>query len=178
MRGSADSERPAHRETRYAGSVFDSRSRLEAERFDSIDAMIRAYSDEAVVIARGRHRMHLDYAPASIDTLETLLEQQAAVDLEFQSRLWGSYFGEVLRRRWDGHWLLAPYPGTAQSALGPEGRSAGVQAEAAVPTLEVRGSRLWPTLKVYRRLTLGASENLKSFYALVDQRLGPPPPVQ
>ncbi len=142
--------------------MFDSQARLEAERFDSIDAMIRAYADEAVVIAKGRHSRQLDYAPASVQTLEQLLEEQAAVDLDFQSRLWGSYFGEVLRRRWDGHWLLAPYPG---------------QADSAVPTLDVRGSRLWPTMKVYRRLTLGAVENLSSFYAMVEQRLGPPPLV-
>lgn len=139
--------------------VFDSQSRLEAERFDSIDAMIRAYADEAVVIAKGRHRRHLDYAPSSIGTLEGLLEEQAAVDLDFQSRLWGSYFGEVLRRRWDGHWLLAPYPG---------------QTDSAVPTLDVRGSRLWPTMKVFRRLTMGPAESLSSFYAMVEQRLGPP----
>jgi hypothetical protein len=139
--------------------MFDSRARLEAERFDSIDAMICAYSDEAVVIAKGRHRRQLDYTPASIETLEALLGEQAAVDLDFQSRLWGSYFGEVLRRRWDGHWLLAPYPG---------------QTESAVPTLDLRGSRLWPTMKVYRRLTLGPAESLSSFYAMVEQRLGPP----
>lgn len=148
--------------------MFDSRARLEAERFDSIDAMIRAYSDEAVVIAKGRHRRHLDYAPSSILTLEQLLGEQASVDLDFQSRLWGSYFGEVLRRRWDGHWLLAPYPGRESQAG---------QSEAAVPTLDVRGSRLWPTMKVYRRLTLGAAENLSSFYVMVEQRLGPPPLV-
>jgi len=138
--------------------------------------MIRAYSEEAVVIAKGRHRMHLDYAPASIDTLETLLEQQAAVDLDFQSRLWGSYFGEVLRRRWDGQWVLAPYPGHGQTAQAAAGNAQA--SDSVVPTLDVRGSRLWPTMKVYRRLTLGSSENLKSFYALVDQRLGPPPLVQ
>ena len=143
--------------------MFDSKARLEAERVDSIDAMIQAYADEAVVIAKGRHRLQLDYGPASVTTLEQLIDDQAAVDLDFQSRLWGSYFGEVLRRRWDGNWVLAPYPGG--------------QSESVVPTLDVRGSRLWPTMKVYRRLTLGAAESLSSFYAMVEQRLGPPPMV-
>jgi hypothetical protein len=139
--------------------MFDSRARLEAERFASIDEMMRAYSGEAMVIARGRHQRVLNYAAASVATLEALLDEQAATDLDFQSRLWGSYFGEVLRRRWDGQWLLAPYPG---------------QTESVVPTLDVRGSRLWPTMKVYRRLTLGGAESLVSFYAMVEQRLGPP----
>ena len=106
--------------------------------------------------------MLLDYTPASVDALERLVDGQAAVDLDFQSRLWGSYFGEVLRRRWNGQWLLAPYPGSRESSG---------QADSVIPTLEVSGSRLWPTMKVYRRLTLGAAENLSTFYHLVEERL-------
>jgi hypothetical protein len=97
------------------------------------------------------------------------VDGQAAVDLDFQSRLWGSYFGEVLRRRWNGIWLLAAYPGS---------REVAGDAGSVVPTLDVAGSRLWPTMKVYRRLTLGAAENLSTFYKLVEKRLAaasPPP---
>ena len=156
-----ESDRPW---ARYSGSIamFDSKARLDAQTFDSIDAMIRAYADEAVLVARQQHRVLLDYAPASVDSLERLVDGQAAVDLDFQSRLWGSYFGEVLRRRWNGQWLLAPYPGSRESSG---------QADSVIPTLEVSGSRLWPTMKVYRRLTLGAAENLSTFYHLVEKRL-------
>jgi len=142
--------------------MFDSKARLDAQTFNSIDAMIRAYADEAVLVAREQHRVLLDYTAASVDALERLLDGQAAVDLDFQSRLWGSYFGEVLRRRWNGLWLLAPYPGSGES---------GTQASSVVPTLDVAGSRLWPTMKVYRRLTLGTVENLSTFYSLVEKRL-------
>ena len=146
--------------------MFDSKAKLEAQTFDSIDAMIRAYADEAMLVARKQHGISLSYLSASpaanVDALERLLEGQAAVDLEFQSRLWGSYFGELLRRRWGGTWLLAPYPGTPDSPG---------STESAVPTLEIAGSRLWPTLKVHRRLTLGASESLTTFYRMVEQRL-------
>jgi hypothetical protein len=142
--------------------MFDSKARLDAQTFDSIDAMIRAYADEAVLVARQQHHVLLDYSPASVGLLEGLLEGQAAVDLDFQSRLWGSYFGEVLRRRWNGLWLLASYPGSRESSG---------KADAVIPTLDVAGSRLWPTMKVYRRLTLGAAENLSTFYHLVEKRL-------
>ena len=98
-----------------------------------------------------------------------MLDGQAAVDLDFQSRLWGSYFGEVLRRRWNGIWLLAAYPGQSVSMVKPERRSR--RADSVIPTLDVAGSRLWPTMKVYRRLTLGAAENLSTFYDLVEKRL-------
>jgi hypothetical protein len=142
--------------------MFDSKARLDALNFASIDEMIRAYADEAVLIARQQHRVLLDYTPTSIDALEHLLDEQAAVDLDFQSRLWGSYFGEVLRRRWNGIWLLAAYPGS--------GEVAG-EARPVIPTLDVAGSRLWPTMKVYRRLTLGTAENLSAFYGMVEKRL-------
>jgi hypothetical protein len=142
--------------------MFDSKARLDALHFASIDEMIRAYADEAVLIARQQHRVLLDYTPASVDALERLLDGQAAVDLDFQSRLWGSYFGELLRRRWSGVWLLAPYPGS---------REQSGDAGSVIPTLDVAGSRLWPTMKVYRRLTLGAAENLSTFYQLVEKRL-------
>jgi hypothetical protein len=142
--------------------MFDSKARLDALHFASIDEMIRAYADEAVLIARQQHRVLLDYTPASVDALERLLDGQAAVDLDFQSRLWGSYFGELLRRRWNGVWLIAPYPGS---------REQSGDAGSVIPTLDVAGSRLWPTMKVYRRLTLGAAENLSTFYQLVEKRL-------
>ena len=142
--------------------MFDSKARLDALNFASIDEMIRAYADEAVLVARQQHRVLLDYTPASVEALERLVDGQAAVDLDFQSRLWGSYFGEVLRRRWNGIWLLATYPGS---------REVAGEAGSVVPTLDVAGSRLWPTMKVYRRLTLGAAENLGTFYKLVEKRL-------
>jgi hypothetical protein len=42
--------------------------------------------------------------------------------------------------------------------------------------LEVGGSRLYPTMKIYRRLTLGAAENVLSFYQMVASRLDAPHP--
>jgi hypothetical protein len=142
--------------------MFDSKAKLDALKFTSIEEMIRSYADEAVVVARQQHRVSLDFTPASVSALERLLDGQAAVDLEFQSRLWGSYFGEVLRHRWNGTWMLAPYPGNREIAD---------RVDALVPTLEIAGSRLWPTMKVYRRLTLGSAENLSTFYGLVEKRL-------
>ena len=44
----------------------------------------------------------------------------------------------------------------------------------AVPAIEVRASRLFPLMKVYRRLTQGDEEDLRGFYAMVTERLGRP----
>ncbi len=148
--------------------MFDSKARLDAQArdgaWDSLGEMVRAYAQEAVKVAGAQHGVRLDFTTASVELLERLLDGQAAVDLDFQSRLWGSYFGEVIRFRWGGEWLLAPYP--SSQAAGQSGR------EPAVPTLEVRGSRLYPTMKVYRRLTMGEGESLPAFYRMVAERLG------
>ena len=68
-----------------------------------------------------------------------LLSESLDIDLDFESRLWGSYLGEVIRSRYAGIWEMTQYPG----------------GQVAVPAVEVRGSRLFPLMKVYRRLTNG-----------------------
>jgi hypothetical protein len=160
--------------------MFDSKEKLAQQVYDSIGDMVRGYAQEAVRIAQKQFGVRLDFTPHSIEALEQLLEGQAAVDLDFQSRLWGSYFGEVMRFRWDGEWLLAPYPGGQAPATGVAGSQVPASQiaanQVAVPTLEIGGSRLYPTMKVYRRLTLGAAENVLSFYQMVAARLDAPRP--
>jgi hypothetical protein len=131
------------------------KAKLAESNFASLAEMMDAYSEEAVRVAWNDHRQRLDRSESSVDVLEQILDGQAAEDLEFQTRLWGSYFGEVIRRRFGGAWELTQYPG----------------AVAAAPTLEVRGARLYPLMKVYRRLTLGPEENLATFYKMVSGRL-------
>jgi len=83
------------------------------------------------------------------------------LELDFEVRLWGGYLGEVVRRRYAGSWEMIAYPG---------GR-------VTVPAVEVRGSRLFPLMKVYRRLTEGNEEDLRTFYSMVTERLGKPAQV-
>ena len=125
---------------------------------------MQSYAAAAVELAEAGFHRQLDYSPGSIEALDEILVQVSEtpeLDLDFEVRLWGSYLGEVLRRRYAGGWELTQYPG-------------GV---AAVPAIEVRGSRLFPLLKVYRRLTTGEEEDLQSFFALVTDRLGRPAQV-
>jgi hypothetical protein len=134
-----------------------SKEKLDKQVFDSIDAMIAAYAAEAVSVAWKHHHTRLDWSESSISALEAILAGQNTEDLEFQTRLWGSYFGEVLRSRFAGDWEMTQYPG----------------ASVAVPTLVVHGSRLYPLMKVYRRLTLGEAESLTVFYKMISERIPP-----
>jgi hypothetical protein len=80
---------------------------------------------------------------------------------EEATRLWGAYYGEVFRRKYPAEWIMAVYPGQLNS-----GR-ADADTEVAMPALDVRGSQVYPLLKVFRRLTIGPSEDLAAFYVKV-----------
>ena len=141
--------------------MSDLRKRLESTAFADLNAMMEGYASAAVEAARREYRHALDYSSDSIDTLDDILVlvgESPERDVEFETRLWGSYLGEVLRRRYAGMWEMTQYPG-AQSAM---------------PAIDVRGSRLFPLMKVHRRLTIGEEEDLSSFFAMVTERLGSP----
>lgn len=131
------------------------KERLAETVFESLAAMMAAYAAEAVRVAWSSHRQRLDLGESSIEVLEAILSGQSTEELEFQTRLWGSYLGEVLRQSFGGEWDFTQYPG-------------GV---AVTPTLLVGDSRLFPLMKVHRRLTLGNSGNLPAFYRMVAERL-------
>jgi hypothetical protein len=140
------------------------RKRMESAPFPDLGSMMEAYALEATKVGRGEFHQKLDFTSDSIDVLDEILvlvSESPERDLDFEVRLWGSYLGEVLRRRYAGSWEMTQYPGDA----------------IAVPAVEVRGSRIFPLLKVHRRLTMGQEDDLRSFFSLVTERLGGPAQV-
>jgi hypothetical protein len=148
---------------------MNGKTNLADAAFDSLDAMMAAYAGEAVNRAAEKGE-RLDYSEASLARVERCLDtmakpsgrdqaqQENAGGLDYQSRLWGAYLGEVVRKHYGGTWQMSQYPGSAL----------------AVPAIDVRGSHLYPTMKVFRRLTMGESENIVAFYQMVTKRLGAP----
>lgn len=137
----------------------DLRSQLESKNFSDLGAMMEGYARAAADLARNSFHRTLDFTSDSIDALDevlVLVSESPDLDVDFEVRLWGAYLGEVLRRRYAGSWEMTPYPGGAVS----------------VPSVDVRGSRLFPLIKVYRRLTMGEEEDLRSFFDMVTGRLG------
>jgi hypothetical protein len=140
------------------------RTRLESKAFPDLGAMMEGYAQAAAELARTEFQRELDFSSESVEVLDEILvvvSESPEKDLDFEVRLWGSYLGEVLRRRYVGGWEMTQYPGGT----------------VAVPAVDVRGSRLLPLMKVYRRLTAGEEEDLASFYAMVVERLGRPAQV-
>lgn len=140
------------------------RKQLEETSFPDLDTMMAAYAAGAVDVAREQFRQKLDYHSESMVAFEAVLSElgeKRELDYDYEVKLWGSYLGEVLRRRYAGSWEMTQYPG-------------GV---AAVPAVEVRGSRLFPLMKVYRRITMGDAESIAAFFDMVTERLGKPAQV-
>lgn len=140
------------------------RKRLESAAYPDLGTMMEGYARAAAEMGRTEFQQKLDFSSESVDALDEILVrvgESPELDLDFEVRLWGSYLGEVLRRRYAGSWEMTTYPG-------------GV---AAVPAVDVRGSRLFPLMKVYRRLTMGEEEDLHTFYSMVTERLGKPAQV-
>jgi hypothetical protein len=137
---------------------------LESTSFPDLGAMMDGYAQAATERARNEFSQKLDFTSESIDSLDDILVrvgESPELDMDFEVRLWGSYLGEVLRRRYAGSWEMTQYPG-------------GV---AAVPAVDLRGSRLFPLMKVFRRLTEGEEEDLRTFFSMVTERLGKPAQV-
>ncbi len=125
---------------------------------------MEGYAQAAAEVASREFRHKLDFSSESIDGLDEILVlvgESPEIDLDYEVRLWGSYLGEVLRRRYAGSWEMTQYPGGL----------------VAVPSVDVRGSRLFPLMKVYRRLTVGEEEDLRAFFSMVTERLGKPAQV-
>jgi len=140
------------------------RKKLESTAYPDLGTMMEGYAAAAVQLGASEFKQKLDFSSESIDTLDEILilvGESPELDIDFEVRLWGSYLGEVLRIRYAGIWEMTVYPGGAT----------------AVPAVEVRGSRLFPLMKVYRRLTAGEEEDLHSFFAMVTERLGRPAQV-
>lgn len=123
--------------------------------------MAEAYAGQAVTLAR-KFKAELDFSENSVMELETILAALATEMRDVSSdgvneacKTWGSYLGEVVRRHFGGDWSIETFPGKQFATL----------------TLSVNGSKLFPTVKIHRRLTEGEAENVWSFYKMVKTRL-------
>jgi len=130
---------------------------------DSVEAMVTAYAQQAVSLA-SEFNAQLDYSENSLMEVETILarlsrEMPASKpsdnDVSEICKIWGSYLGEVVRRRFGGEWSIETYPGKQFATL----------------TLSVNGNKLFPSMKIHRRLTEGEGENVWRFYRMVKAKL-------
>jgi hypothetical protein len=131
-----------------------------------LSEIMQSYAEQAVAAAR-EFQIELDYSEESLKQVENILERldgppgrgapgasPSAVDEEELCKMWGGYLGEVVRRRWGGEWVLETYPGGNVLTV----------------ALSTPGGTVFPSLKIYRRLSQGAAENIWSFYCMMRDR--------
>ena len=130
---------------------------------DSVEAMVLAYAKQAVTLSHEFHAQ-LYYSENSLMEVEAILDRLAREmpanrpspdDVSELCKVWGSYLGEVVRRCFGGDWSIETYPGKQFATL----------------TLTVNGNKLFPSMKVHRRLTEGESDNVWTFYKMVKAKL-------
>ena len=148
--------------------------------YNTIDDMVQDFAQGAVDIAR-QFEITLDYSEDSLQHVESILAQlhnelrgglagvaspQPAPppvppndQMEMMCKLWGGYFGEVVRRRWGGEWSIETYPGAGFATI----------------TLTLPAGKIFPSIKVYRRLTEGEADNLWKFYQTMRPKLAAAP---
>jgi hypothetical protein len=137
---------------------------------NTISEMMEGYATDAVRQAPA-FGARLDYSEPSLQALEQILSRirdelpippadisrgdPAQRRIDAASRVWGGYFGETIRRLWGGEWGVETYPGTT----------------APVVSVDVGGAKIFPVMKVYRRLIQGDGENVWNFYQMVREKV-------
>jgi len=79
----------------------------------SIGEEMAASAVDAMKLTRKYFVIELDYSEASLKQLDSLFDDveytmpggKSDENIELLTRVWGSYFGEVLRRILDGEWI-------------------------------------------------------------------------
>jgi hypothetical protein len=135
-----------------------------------LNQIMQSYAEQAVAAAR-EFEIQLDYSEESLKQVENILERMhsptpggarggaasaAPTDAETEDlcKMWGGYLGEVVRRRWGGEWVLETYPGGNVLTV----------------ALSVPGGTVFPSMKIYRRLSQGAAESVWTFYCMMRDR--------
>ncbi len=152
-------------------------------------------ADQAVILARDKFGIILDFSESSLDPLEKLLQQaqeiyQAGykrslsdgnsinIAMENTVRVWGSYFGEVMRRALGGDWIVdqkdvfIKLPSGRLDSLG-QGRTRIVIVDQKNVFLQIVSRRLDPLGQVRSRIVGGVLYNLQDFYNAIKSTTPP-----
>ena len=160
-----------------------------APNLTKVNPQMERLAGQAVITARDKFGIQLDFSEASLGQLEVLLQQAYAgykesykrsvgdenslnVSMEITVRVWGSYFGEVLRRRWGGDWVVDQKDVFLKLASGRldslgQGRSRLVIVDQKNVSLQIGSRRLDPLGQVRSRIIGGALYNLQEFYMAI-----------
>ena len=166
-----------------------------ALKLTKVNPQMQKLADNAVIAARDKFGVYLDFTENSLQLLEILLQQayegyqesykqsisngnSINSSLENTVRVWGSYFGEVMRRSLGGDWIVdqkevfLKLPSGRLDSLG-QGRTRIVIVDQKNVFLQIGPRRLDPLGQVRSRIIGGPLYNLQVFF----QGIKAPPPL-
>jgi len=122
----------------------------------NVNAQLQKIADYAVKVAAEKFGQSLDYTENSLASFETLLQQAHEQNssqgsgknlseeaVQKTARVWGSYLGELMRRKWGGEWVIS-----------------GTDAK-----LTINGKNYSPIQQVYQRITNGQQYDTRKYIA-------------
>ena len=151
-----------------------------------VNPQMQKLAGHAVILARDKFGVTLDFSESSLEALESLLQQayesyQAGYKLSISRgnsinpsmentvRTWGSYLGEVMQRSFGGDWVIdqkdvfIKLPSGRLDSLG-QGRTRIVIVDQKNVFLQIGSRRLDPLGQVRSRILGGSLFNLQDFY--------------
>ena len=157
-----------------------------ALKLTKVNPQMRKQADQAVAVAREKFGLRLDFSETSLGQLEILMQQAHAgytegykrsigngtslnIRLETTVRVWGSYFGEVIRGSFGGDWIVdqkevfLKLASGRLDSLGP-GRSRIVLVDQKNVFLQIGSRRFDPLGQVRSRIVGGSFYDLQDYY--------------
>ena len=142
---------------------YNRRNALKVKSREELVEVVGKKSERAVMLARKRLNMELDYSENSVQFVERILAGIFAARRKYvwarfltkplvgrYADVWGSYLGEVMRRQIGGQWSLENYPGQPN-----------------VPVLVYGKTLVAPISKVSKRLTNGPEDNVWFYFQTI-----------
>lgn len=130
--------------------------------------VMEAYAQDAVDLARQNFQVTLDFSETSIEAVETILDRYSksiprnflqrrlskspsAHQMDQVCKMFGAYIGEVFRRKCGGRWEFDSQTPTGNRVM----------------CLRDGEKRIWPAVKVLKRIKNGPDENVLHYFQAI-----------
>lgn len=131
----------------------------------SANTQMQQLAEEAVKVAAEKFGQSLDYTENSLAGFEALLQQAYELysstgsgnnipedTIQKTARVWGSYLGELMRRKWGGEWVV----------------------NGSEVNLTISGKSCSPIQQIFRRITIGQLYDTKEFFEIFASDMAEP----
>ncbi len=134
---------------------------------DKLAQAMKSLAENAAILAREQYGLEFDYSEDSLKLVEQIISKMSKdipktwlgrflgrgpskKQIASICKLMGAYIGEVLSRKWNVTWQIDATFGSP------------------LPAIPINDGVIYPTNKVYKRLVGGESENIWTYYEMLE----------